>query len=565
MPGDHEMRALSRDVANAMSAFSRVARARPLYTTRNKVIDGMMSNLVHAFDALFKMVPEISLKIRPDAFVFEEDTVLEEGDVEESIPFVFYREGVRRIDFVRGIEQREFEVLLDATAKGFNYQGMEDDLVSFLWHQELPNIRYLTVDVAVVDAETADVDIDQQIQALLQAIYGDSEDDVGPKSIHLDGSDVTAKKLADALDGVDEMAPGFHPMRSFLTAPAYAERLGEAAELPEDETLKQATAAALDAFASDIDSSDAALTGISLLRTFDAAVIDHDFETIMNIVRGVRDAEPAPRAQTWLTEALNEARVRTLASTVPSGDEAEARVLRILERAGGASVPSILSALPMFPDPTQRRKFSDLAIRLGINDREHLHELLQNDQGFVAREALYILSHIGHLEDLYAVRQVQVHPKPQVRMALLDLINKMPLDLAESVAIALLEDEEPRVRVAASESLVELGSERASAAITNMIEQSSFGSQNASVKAGFLRAYIRLNHATTLQVVRAILESADRRLGGNTEDAVIAVQALSAVPNRQTIDLLKEACLSKNSKVRDTARRLLEGLKGAVE
>ena len=558
------MRALTKDVAQAMAAFTRVARARPLYTTRNKVIDGMMKSLVDSFDGVLRMVPEVSLKVRPDAFVFGDDPVLEEHDVEESIPFVFYREGVRRIDFLRGIEERELEVLLDATAKGFNYRGMEDDLVSFLWHQELANIRYLTVDVEVVDAGEADIDLDEQIQALLRAIYGGSQDDVGPRSIHLDASDITAKTLAEELDKIDDMAPGFHPMRTFLTAPAYAEQLAaEAKKTPEADTLRLSTVAALDSFAADIDSNDAALAGIALLRVFDAALVENDLVTMAVIVRGVRAAEPAPRAQSWLSEALNEARVRTLATAVQSKPEIESRVLTLLERAGGAAVPSIIASIPMFPDPAQRRRFSDLAIALGITDREHVHELLQNDQAFVAREALYILSHIGHLEDLYAVRQVQTHSKPQVRLALLELLNRMPLDLAESVSIDLLEDPEARVRVASADALVELGSQRAQSAVANMINRANFADQPQSVKVGFLRAYVRLNHATSLGAVLQLLEAADRRLTtkGTEELALAAVQALAATPNKQTIEVLKEACLSKNRAVRDMAKGYLEQFK----
>lgn len=560
------MRAISRDVAHALSAFVRVAKARPLYNARNKIIDGMMKDLTESFDGLLRMVPEVSLTVRPDAFVYEEDRVLEETDVDASIPFLFYRDGVRRIDFVRGLEERELESLLDATAKGFSHRGMEDDLVSFLWHQELKHIRYLTVDVAVVDAQTADLDLDDQIQALLRAIYGDSEDDVGPRSIHLDSSDITAKRLAEELDRIDDMAPGFHPVRTFMSAPAYAEEYTAEIEAQESDELRAAaTRAGLEAFAADIDSNDAILAGIALLRLFDAAVVEEDLAAIRVLIDGVREAEPAPRAQSWLSEALSEARVRTIVATARANPDREEQVRALLDRAGVAAVPSLIAALPSLPDPQMRRRFADLSIALGIKDRDHVHQLLQNDQAFVAREALYILSHIGHLDDMHAVRQVQIHPKPQVRLALLDMINRMPLEVAESVAIEMLDDREPRVRVAASEALVELGSSRAQHAIANLIQRPSFADEPQSVKVAFLRAYVRLQRAGALYVVTQMIEGADRRLvTKGTEDlALAAVQSLAATPNQQTVERLKEACLSKNRAVREMAKGFLTNLKGS--
>ncbi|MEQ8275427.1 MAG: hypothetical protein RMA76_37735 [Deltaproteobacteria bacterium] len=558
------MRALSRDVASALGAFTRVARTRPLYSVRNKVVDGLMKILVEAFDGLFRMVPEVSLVVRPDAFLFNDDRVLEEDDVDASIPFLFYRDGVRRIDFMRGLEERELEVLLDATAKGFTYRGMEDDLVSFLWHQDLRHIRYLTVDVAVVDAPTADIDLDAQIDALLYAIYGDTDDDVGPRSIHLDSSDISAKSIADGLGSVDEMAPGFHPRRTFVSAPAYGKSYVEELETHDPEALRiEATRAGLEAFSADIDSQDAVLAGIALLRLFDGAVVSQDLEGMRQIIEGVRAAEPAPRAQTWLTEALSEARVRSIITTVQSRPETEDDVRKLFERAGEAVVPSVIAALPLLPDPQVRRRFSDLVIALGIKDRDHVHQLLQNDQAFVAREALYLLSHVGHLDDMHAVRQVQVHPKPQVRLALLDMINRMPLDVAEAVAIDLLDDKEARVRVAAAEALVELGSNRAQLAVANIVQRTDFASEPQSVKAAFLRAYVRLQRAGSMYVISQMIDAADRRLvTKGTEDlALAAVQALAANPNQQTVDRLKDACLSKNKGVREMAKGYLKQMK----
>ncbi len=565
MSVDHEMRAISRDVASALASFTRVARTRPLYSIRNKIVDGMMKDLVESFDGLLRMVPEVSLVVRPDAFVYGEDRVFEELDVDASIPFLFYRDGVRRIDFLRGLEERELEVLLDATAKGFTYRGMEDDLVSFLWHQELRHIRYLTVDVAVVDAPTADIDLDAQIDALLYAIYGNTEDDVGPRSIHLDASDITAKSIAEGLGNVDEMAPGFHPMRTFVTAAAYAKAYAEEVAAQDEDSLRtEATRAGLEAFAADIDSQDAVLAGIALLRLFDGAVVGEDLDGMRQILDGVRAAEPAPRAQSWLSEALSEARVRTMIATVQAKPETEKTIHALFERAGEAVVPSLIAALPQLTDPQIRRRFSDLAIALGIKDRDPVHQLLQNDQAFVAREALYILSHVGHLDDMHAVRQVQVHPKPQVRLALLDMINRMPLDVAESVAIDLLDDHEPRVRVAAAEALVELGSNRAQLAISNLVQRTGFVNEPQSVKVSFLRAYVRLQRAGAIYVVSQMIEAADRRLvtKGTEELALAAVQALAATPNQQTVDRLKDTCLSKNKAVREMARGYLEHMKG---
>ncbi|MCA9549117.1 MAG: hypothetical protein KC933_03715, partial [Myxococcales bacterium] len=219
----------AKDVGRTLAAFSRVARARSLYQENSAALKRMRSDLFRGFQEILADRPVLSLRVRPEAFVFEDQVVLTDENPDQSIPFALYRDGIRRLDFSRGLEESELDTLLACTARGFHFTGLGDDIVSDLWRHDLEHIRYLVVDTSVVDAAaaagapTAPVDgaepisdLDTQIDGLLRAIYGDSSDDVGPRSIHLDASDLAAKSIAESLDAVDDMAPGFHPARTFL-------------------------------------------------------------------------------------------------------------------------------------------------------------------------------------------------------------------------------------------------------------------------------------------------------------------------------------------------------------
>src|SRR5262249_32419852 len=163
-------------------------------------------------------------------FVFDSEVVLQEPNPDESIPFIFYRDGIRKLEIVEGLTPEELEVLVSATAQGFGFSGLGDDMVSFLWRPELEHIPYMVVDTTIVDAGSTKAggavleafDLDEQIDLLLRSIYGSSAtDDVGPRAVRVDGSELAAKEIVSSLDQLDDMAPGFHPARQIVDPPVY--------------------------------------------------------------------------------------------------------------------------------------------------------------------------------------------------------------------------------------------------------------------------------------------------------------------------------------------------------
>src|SRR5687768_13336240 len=102
----------------------------------------MMAELVRSFGRLFEEAEAVTLSVRPDAFLFEDAVVLSEANAEPSVPFLFFRDGVRRIELVRGLTETELEILLDAAAAGMSRRGLDDDVVSILWRHQLEHLRY---------------------------------------------------------------------------------------------------------------------------------------------------------------------------------------------------------------------------------------------------------------------------------------------------------------------------------------------------------------------------------------------------------------------------------------
>ena len=561
------------EVARTLRAFARTARARQLYNSNNRAYLRMRSELAASMEALLQRTAVLTLRVRPDRLLYEDETVLEEPQHNDSIPFALYRDGLRRIDFSRGMTENELEALLAATAGGFAYSGLGDDIVSLLWKHDLDNIRYLVVDTSFVEAvgESSSAatnasfeDVDAQIDGLLQAIYGSSADDVGPRAVHLDASDFGAIQIAEALDAIDEMTPGLHPARRLPDAPVYsAELLEQARREDADRVTARAANAALRAL-HQLDGFDADNAADGLLRMFDAAVMANDLPLATRLVAGVRSAPGNhPRAAAWLDEAVSEARIRHAvgSATEPGTPKATfVRLFQFLQSCGPRIVPLILPLLNQFDDAVRRRALTDLVADLGGADFDQLRTMLDDGSTAIVQEGLHLLSRSTRRDAAAFWRSVEQHRNPLARILLLETLSTQQGSAGLNSATRLLRDPEVRVRLAAVECLLNTRHPDAAQVLASVVEHPAFEDEDAEVKRSLLRAYAKTNGSRALHLLfRAIKKGESRLARRETEDlAVHAVLATAVVQDRRADSVLTKAAESKNRRIRDTALQTLK-------
>lgn len=566
---------VAREVGRALATFSRTARARQLYRSNNAVLKRMMADLTAAFAALLSELGELSLKIRPDSIIYDDEIVLEEPNPDESIPFAFYRDGLRRLDLSDGLDERELDVLVGATAEGFSHSGIGDDVVSYLWRHELEHVRYMVVDTTIVDsapgenpaAQAESYDLDAQIDGLLSSIYGrGSQDDVGPRTVRVDASDISAKQIAETLDGVDEMAPGFHPARVLIDPPPYAaELLAELEREDENAIAIRAAEAGLDALGSGLVDEEAGIISESLLRLYDSSLVSSVYSVAAIVVRGMRELAlldvSRARADAWLSEAVQEARLRQVISVLQAAESEElARsIFELFESLGPPGVPTILALLPGVQDPTRRGRLSEIAARIGIDDLAPVATLLASEQSFVALEAVQILTRLGTpaAEDLLS--SALDHPQAQVRLALLQTIDRLPKARQLVMSMQLLDDPELEVRVKAVQLLGTVRDIQAIRAIEGRVKDPSLLAAPFALKQAYLGAYVALAQVKGLPLLAKFFQDGGGILAKRDAEelAIAAAQALGTLATPGAVTALKKAATFLNMRVREAASEAL--------
>ncbi len=560
--------AIGKDVARMLRALARTSKSRHLYAENNEALRLMRRDLRRQVDAVFRQVPDVSLVIRPDAIVFsDEEVYADEVGESDSLPFVLYRDGLRKIVLQEGITDGELDALAEAIYQGQSGRSFEDDVVTRLWQYGYEHVRYVTVDVHVTDAGSGydgavtdhDVSLDQQVEALLRSLYRPTTGQVTFRGLNIDEYDEAAKAIADAMGEIDEMAPGHHPSSTLASLPAYSGRLKDLVLGSElnlrfvEEALNAVTAAP--------DEAPPILS--SLLVVLDGALVEGQLNLASHLVTRIRRLPMSPEVETWLGEALSDARLRQVAGLLQSEPALSTEVFEFFEACGRRAIPPLLRSIPALTQPEVRRRISDLVLALGQPEIGLVRELVGHEQGFAAREGLYMLARLDQLGDRHLLRDVHRHPNPQVRLALIQEIDRVPDDVASWVLAELVRDDASRVRVAAVETLAQLGGEIACRTLLHTLDRPDFDDEADSFKKAVMAGLVSAMGTGALGRLRALMERADGWMvrGSIESTALAAVQVVGQLRHQAAVDVLKAATSLKNRTIRAEARRRLERMR----
>jgi hypothetical protein len=134
---------LARDLT---SAFIKAIKAFRFYPPDNPTLRGFRDQLLKKFQFFLNKYNSMALQIGEYDFSFNGKVLYENRDVKASLAFLLYKDGLRELRFVKGLEEWEIDGLLDVIKRSDNINQLEDDLVTLIWEKDLGHISYLATD-----------------------------------------------------------------------------------------------------------------------------------------------------------------------------------------------------------------------------------------------------------------------------------------------------------------------------------------------------------------------------------------------------------------------------------
>ena len=129
-----------------IQTFLQTLKAFRLYEANHPILSKFVERLRKDFEQYFGEFDSFSLQIGEHRLHYRGNVVYENQDVKESLAFIFFKDGIRELQFSKGLEFKEMMDFLNIVRKSDFLNRMEDDLVTLLWEKDFSHITFTTVD-----------------------------------------------------------------------------------------------------------------------------------------------------------------------------------------------------------------------------------------------------------------------------------------------------------------------------------------------------------------------------------------------------------------------------------
>lgn len=150
----------------------KAVRAVQLYDENNPVYQRFVQSLRAALSALWGDIDRIVVTVEEDRFALAGEEVYRADNRSDSLAFLFFKDGVREITLLPGIEEDELGRFLGVIQRAKKSRGEGDDLLSILWETDLRRFKCEYIDVLAEGVEMptpGDGGTTQQLQSALAA------------------------------------------------------------------------------------------------------------------------------------------------------------------------------------------------------------------------------------------------------------------------------------------------------------------------------------------------------------------------------------------------------------
>ncbi len=134
---------LDAAVADMLKALARAVRSYQLYLPNNPMHSRAIEAAQGAFESLWRNGDSVELVVSETEFLLDDVSVYTETDRGgESLPWLFYKDGIRTFEFRKGFEVRELHGLLGALQSVRAQSGSDEDLVTLFWECDFQSFSY---------------------------------------------------------------------------------------------------------------------------------------------------------------------------------------------------------------------------------------------------------------------------------------------------------------------------------------------------------------------------------------------------------------------------------------
>jgi hypothetical protein len=503
--GVKSTKALIQTLLHTMKAYR-------LYEVNHPMLSKYMDRLKKDFDRYFDEFDSFILQIGEHRLFYRGKVVYESQDVKESLAFLFFRDGIREIQFFRGLELNEVMDFLDIVRKGDYINRLEDDLVTLIWEKDFSHITITTVDefleegASLVPATIEDLSKGLEYNVLGQEGLGEKAKEEEAEEVHA----LEAEGLKQALNLSSDQSL---VQACQLTPDEIAEVRQKVQREQEQEYLFISIDNLIEILLHLGEDMDAYENMISYFeRTIESFLEQKKVGKAVAILKNLDDAMESIAlkdkqifAIRRIVESFSSSRPIELLGKIMEGNgEGESEmILQFLRLLTKQAVDPLCHLLGNLDSGKWRKVICDHLAELCQEDIQPLSKFLPDRNPLLVCHILYVLGKIGDPSTVKYLKNLVVHEDPKVREETLQTLNKLG-EKGKDLIIKFLGDSLPGIRGKASLSLARIAKNEAVKPLLDIILSEDFYKRDLNEKTSFFRALAETGSKEAIPILEKI-------------------------------------------------------------
>jgi len=558
-------------VRELFQTLGKALRAYQLYDENNPVYHRFVNALREALTELWGELDELRLRVTEGALLAEDVEVYRGESRQESLAFLFFKDGVRRVTFRPGIEGEELERFLGVLQRARNARPEGDDLLTILWEADLQFFTYEYVDLLVqgIDLPTpGDVGDFDLGRVLTEEIPGFSPQEDADGEVGSETADPRPQAAAPPPGTVSQ--DDFNPTLYTLDG---AEQQQIAAELERElnrNLRREVLHALLDRAEDGTPARQMEVVEIlgTLLPSFLARGAIEPAVELLEALRGVLvsgsvlSPEASVAAEALIHEVSQPGTVRELVRAIVDGtiQPDPKRLGSFLRYLDAGALKPLLQAVQAVEDRQLHAVLMEAIRSIGeLNPREVLVLLGSDDPGIV-EAACGLSGSMKLVGSAPYLARLAKHPDANIRIAAIHATQALGSAGQAAALIPALEDPEREIRIAAAQALGTLKTRSAAPQLRSAIESREIREADLTEMRAVFEAFGAVADAAEVPMLAKLL-SHKRFLRGHepSELRACAALALGRIGGDAAHAALRQASDDPDPVVRSAASRAIRG------
>jgi len=515
---DKEIEEKVKSTKSLIQTFLQTLKAFRLYEANHPILSKFLERLRKDFDQYFGEFDSFSLQVGEHRLYYRGNIVYENKDVKESLAFVFFKDGIREIQFSKGLEFKEMIDFLNVVRKGDLLNRMEDDLVTLLWEKDFSHITFTAVDefleggATLVPATEEDLIKGSEYKGSLEDGLQEKVGQAEPPSL----------PVREGLDRAINPAPGQSLVQACQLTPEERETIDREARQEEQPdyifTLINNLIEILLHLGEDVDAYE------NMISYFDrvieylleqkeigkaVALLSSLNETMDSIMMKDRQIFAIQRI---LQNSSGPHSVGLLGKAMKGNGEAHSEsesILEYLRLLTMQAVEPLCLLLGEVESGKWRKTICDRLIALCREGIQPLSKFLSDDNPMLVCHILYILGNIGDPSTVNYLGDLVTHKDLKVREETLQILNKFG-ENGKNLMQQFLLDSVSAIRSKAALLLARNAKGESVKPLTEIILSEDFFKRDYKEKASFFRALGETGSKEVIPILEGI--SKKRRL-----------------------------------------------------